>query len=162
MNLFTQITVNTKQLFHSLYFAPTEKALDEFIDIHPEIFRKPDNWLPLGETKNNFAIIKNQQANPIAALIEKITNSIDAILMKRTYEIGIDPRSSDAPQTMDEAIVRFFPDYKNWDLKSFRRNQSEDIQVVADGTPRDTSVIIYDNGEGQHPEDFENTFLSLI
>ncbi len=75
MNLFTQITVNTKQLFHSLYFAPTEKALDEFIDVHPEIFENPDNWLPLGETKNNFAIIKNQQANPIAALIEKITNS---------------------------------------------------------------------------------------
>jgi len=162
LNLFAQITVDTKRLFNSLYFAPTEKALDEFIDIHPEIFEKPDNWLPLGETKNNFAIIKNQQANPIAALIEKITNSIDAILMKRAFEIGIDPSSSNAPQTMDEAIVRFFPDYKNWDLKSFRRNQSEDIQVVADGTPRDTSVIIYDNGEGQHPEDFENTFLSLI
>ena len=26
----------------------------------------------------------------------------------------------------------------------------------------DTSLIIYDNGEGQHPEDFEKTFLSLL
>ncbi|KAB7531712.1 hypothetical protein F8C76_01960 [Flagellimonas olearia] len=69
---------------------------------------------------------------------------------------------------MEEAIERFFPK-NNWDLPSFRKKQSEEIQIIADGKgPRNqrnqypTSVIIYDNGEGQHPEEFENTFLSLL
>lgn len=63
---------------------------------------------------------------------------------------------------MEEAIKKFFPEYKQWDLQTFRRKQAEEIQIVADGPTRNTSVIIYDNGEGQRPEDFENTFLSLL
>ena len=37
--------------------------------------------------------------------------------------------------------------------------------MLADSHPgdtSDTSLIIYDDGEGQHPEDFEATFLSLL
>ncbi|VVA44552.1 conserved hypothetical protein [Candidatus Roizmanbacteria bacterium] len=63
---------------------------------------------------------------------------------------------------MEEAIKKFCPEYKQWDLQTFRRKQAEEIQVVADGPPRNTAVIIYDNGEGQRPEDFESTFLSLM
>lgn len=63
---------------------------------------------------------------------------------------------------MEEAVHLFYPDYKNWDLREYRRKQAEDIQIIADGPTRDTSVIIYDNGEGQHPKDFESTFLSLV
>jgi hypothetical protein len=40
-----------------------------------------------------FGIVRNQQSNPIVALVEKVTNSIDAVLMKRCYEEGIDPSS---------------------------------------------------------------------
>lgn len=109
-----------------------------------------------------FGIVRGQQSNPIAALVEKVTNSIDAILMKKCFEAGIDPKSSTAPKTMEEAINKFFPDHKRWDLQTFRRKQAEEIQVVAAGPPRNTSVIIYDNGEGQKPENFENTFLSLV
>ncbi|MCD8529599.1 MAG: hypothetical protein LRY25_02430, partial [Flavobacterium sp.] len=47
-------------------------------------------------------------------------------------------------------------------LNTFRRNQAEEIQIIADGPTKQSSVIIYDNGEGQHPEDFEKTFLSLM
>lgn len=148
-------------LFEELFFAKTERELEQVLQKHPALL-EAQNWCPLGNNLNNYAIIKNQQANPIAALIEKITNCIDAILMRRAYEEGVDPTGSDAPQSMEEAVARFFPNYKHWDLKPHRRKQSEEIQVVADGTPRDTSVIIYDNGEGQLPEDFEKTFLSLI
>ncbi|QED39135.1 hypothetical protein FK178_13340 [Antarcticibacterium arcticum] len=69
---------------------------------------------------------------------------------------------------MNEAIEEFYSNH-NWDLREFRRKQAEEIQVIADGKgPRSsrsnngTSVIVYDNGEGQHPEDFERTFLSLV
>jgi hypothetical protein len=41
--------------------------------------------------------------------MEKITNSIDAILMRRCYEEGIDPRDkSVAPKNMSDAIQLFF------------------------------------------------------
>ncbi|MEO8666374.1 MAG: hypothetical protein ABI462_12850, partial [Ignavibacteria bacterium] len=99
---------------------------------------------------------------PIPALIEKITNSIDAILTKKCYEHGIEPKSNLAPRSMEDAIQKFFPDNKNWDLPSFRKKQSENIQILADGPRMDTSLIIYDDGEGQNPEDFEATFLSLL
>ncbi|TXN36316.1 hypothetical protein FVB32_16160 [Flagellimonas hymeniacidonis] len=69
---------------------------------------------------------------------------------------------------MEEAIKLFYPK-NNWDLTEFRKKQAEEIQIIADGkgprSPRKqypTSVIVYDNGEGQHPDKFESTFLSLV
>ncbi len=149
-------------LFIELFTAGTETELQQVIDNRQSLFGNPDNWKHLGGQENNFAIIKNQQSSPIAALVEKVTNAIDAILMKKCYESGIDPQGADAPRTMDEAVARFFSDCKNWDIPKTRKSQSEEIQIIADGRPRDTSVIIYDNGEGQHPQDMESTFLSLI
>lgn len=163
MNLFSdQSSERITEIFNLLFQAGTEQALDEVLDKFPEIFANPNNWYPLGGNENSFGVIENQQSAPIASLIEKITNSIDAILMKKCLEQGIDPKSNDAPQSIDEAICKFYPNFKDWELPKFRRQQSEEIQVVADGTPRNTSVIIYDNGEGQNPEDFEDTFLSLL
>ncbi len=150
-----------KALFLKLYYAKTEEDISEVIAEEPDLFRA-DNWKPLGGDEKMFGIVRNQQSSPIAALVEKVTNSIDAVLLKRCFEVGIDPKSKGAPRSMDEAINQFYPDHKKWDAKSFRRKQAEEIQIVADGPPRNTSVIIYDNGEGQHPQDFENTFLSLV
>lgn len=150
-----------RQLFDKLYFAQTEKNVDKIINTHPNIF-KPENWSPLGGHENNFGVIENQQSTPIAALIEKITNSIDAVLMKKCLEAGINPTSNQAPQSMDEARTNFFQDHRDWDLAGLRNQQAESIQILADGPKRNTSLIIYDDGEGQHPEEFENTFLSLL
>ena len=150
-----------KQLFNKLYLAATEDDVDRIINTHLDIF-KPENWSPLGGHENNFGVIENQQSAPIAALIEKITNSIDAVLMKKCFEAGINPISSQAPQSMDEARTIFFPDHRDWDMASFRNQQAETIQILADGPKKNTSLIIYDDGEGQHPEEFENTFLSLL
>ncbi len=150
-----------KKLFEDLYFAPTEEAIDAVIQSHPDIF-KNENWFPLGGNENMFGVVRNQQSNPIAAIVEKATNSIDAILVKKCYEAGIDPKSLEAPKSVGEAIKKFFPENQQWDLQTFRRKQAEEIQVLADGPPRNTSIIIYDNGEGQKPEDFESTFLSLL
>lgn len=150
-----------KKLFKKLYFAPTEGDVDTVIKNHPDIFM-PENWYPLGRNENNFGVIENQQSNPIAALIEKITNSIDAVLMKKCLGAGIDPKSSQAPQSMEEARINFFPNHGNWDLTGPRNQQAENIQILADGPRGNTSLIIYDAGEGQHPEEFEGTFLSLL
>lgn len=155
-----------EKLFWQIFLAKDEEELHEIIQFHSDVFAD-SNWKALGDNFSNYGIVKNQQSNPIAALIEKATNSIDAILTKRCKELGINPESAEAPQTMDEAILKFFPN-NNWDIPTFRRKQAEEIQIIADGKgPRTkaqypTSVIIYDNGEGQHPQDFPKTFLSLV
>ena len=150
-----------RQLFDQLYFAQTEDDVDKIVNTHPDIFT-PENWHPLGGNENNFGVIENQQSASIAALIEKITNSIDAVLMKKCLEAGIDPKSTQAPKSMEIARTSFFPDHRDWDMATFRNQQAENIQILADGPRGKTSLIIYDDGEGQHPEEFENTFLSLL
>ena len=61
-----------------------------------------------------------------------------------------------------DAVERFFPDYKNWDLVPSRRRQAGDLQILADGPRFNTSLVVYDNGEGQLPNSFPDTFLSLL
>ena len=153
--------MGNKDLFLNLFNCKNETELDNFILNNQSIFIQ-SNWHPYGENESYFGVIENQQASPIPALVEKITNSIDALLMRKCYEAGIDPKSSTAPKSMEEAIKLFFPKHKEWDLTSFRKKQSESIQIIPDGPKMDTSLIIFDEGEGQHPEDFEKTFLSLL
>ena len=153
-----------EELFWQMYNSKNEKDIDNVIDSEPRIFHQ-SNWSPLGGIPNNIGVVKNQQANPVAALVEKITNSIDAILMRRCFEEGINPKAANAPRSIENAIAAFFPHQKNWNSQKPRNLQAESIQVLADGYFGDTantSIVIYDDGEGQHPEDFENTFLSLI
>lgn len=153
--------MSLEKLFHELFWAGTEKDVDRIIANNPKIFCG-DNWCPYGGNNNNFSIIENQQSDPIAALVEKLTNSIDAILMKNCYEKGIDPKSDSAPQSFAEAVERYFPDSANWDLPKNELKQSENIQILAHGPVNGTSLVIYDNGEGQHPKKFESTLLSLM
>lgn len=150
------------KLFGELFASSTEKALDSVIQAKP-IFHNSQNWRPYGDNESNFSVVENQQANPVAALVEKLTNAIDAMLMKKCYEQGIDPRSQVAPKNMHDAMRSFYK-YENFDLQAYRNEVAQDIQILADpNSPRgDTSLIIFDNGEGQHPQEFPNTFLSLL
>ena len=151
-------------LFRLLYAAKNERQVTDIIESHPDIFADEDCWKPLGGNYGNIGTVETQQSNATAALVEKITNSIDAILMKKCLESGIDPRSTLAPRSVEEAVAQFFPEKRDWDLSERKKSQALDIQILADSEPKDTSntsLIVYDNGEGQHPKDFKNTFLSL-
>jgi len=158
---------DNNKIFHALFKAKDEEELHEVLNTNSDLFVKT-NWKPLGGNFSNYGVVKNQQSSPIAALIEKITNSIDAILMKKCLEKGIDPKSDTAPKSMEEAIKLFYDTQASWDLAKYRKEQAQEIQIIADGKgPRQhkgypTSVIIYDKGEGQHPENFEKSFLSLL
>lgn len=153
--------MNLPKLFDELYHAPTESELGAVLERYPQL-TAPGNWRPYGQNESNYGVVENQQASPIPALVEKLINSIDATLMRRCLEEGIDPRSTKAPATIEAAVQAFFPKATTWNVPSARRRQAESIQVIADGPRGDTSLIIYDDGEGQHPVDFESTFLSLL
>jgi len=152
--------MDLEQLFGRFYNADIENEIDKIIQGISGDQRI--SWTPYGENESFFGVIENQQASPVPALVEKITNSIDAILMRRCYEEGLDPKDSAAPRSVNDAIKTFFKSSQSWDLPGKRAIQAESIQILACGPRNDTSLVIYDDGEGQHPEDFGNTFLSLL
>ncbi len=153
--------MDNEKIFWALYRANTEKEVSEVLKRY-DFIQNPENWKFYGGQDSNYAVVENQQASPIPALIEKITNSIDAILMRACIERGVDPRSEEAPRSIEEAVNLFFPENKDWDLHPQRRKQAERLQILADGPKFDTALTVYDNGEGQAPEDFPKTFLSLL
>jgi hypothetical protein len=123
-----------------------------------------EHWRDYGEKENNFADIGNQQALPESALVEKIINSVDAVLMRECLRRGIRPDGVDAPTTMTDAVKEFFkiPGGKLSHLDPKQRTKlAENIRLIATGTVKSPCYAIADLGEGQHPADFADTFLSL-
>lgn len=153
--------MDVEALFWKLYRCPVEADVHSVLE-DAGLLESPPNWKPYGGNENNYGVVENQQASPIPALVEKITNGIDAILERRCREEGIDPKSPDAPKSIPDGVAQFFPDHKNWDLAAHRKQQSEMLQIIADGPRMETSLVVFDEGIGQSPEDFEDTFLSLL
>lgn len=150
-----------RKLFVDLYGADDEDEVSKILFEHGNLTAPNAHWKPLGDNLSNVSIIQNQQGHPAAALVEKITNAIDAVLTRRCLEESIDPKGKNAPRNMEAAIERFFG--KNlWDDKATYDRQAEDIQVLAHGLKGNSSLVIYDAGEGQHPDEFPSTFLSLV
>jgi len=131
-------------------------------------------WRPFGDVMNNFGSIGNQQSDPVAALVEKIINSIDARLMGFADERGIKPTDPNCPKDMREAIAQFI-DNKNapygdrdgriyyWDDLKIRE-ESTKISLFATGKRASEGypcLTISDTGQGQTPDGFPDTFMSL-
>ncbi len=131
-------------------------------------------WRLYGDRENNFSTIGNQQSRPDAALVEKLVNSVDARLMHECLARGMNPESPAAPQTIRDAISKFFEDgrtsgsvfggqVKAWD-NEMRREVARGITLAATGVKGqegDPCLTIADTGEGQTPRKFPDTFLSL-
>ncbi len=141
-----------------------EDALDYWFD-------NPSNWKPYGGRPKNWDTVGNQQANAIGALVELITNGTDAILMRKAREAGIaDFRGEDAPQSMFDAVKRFFTtvvEGRIANLSPTQRTQLAECCVLI-GVKRAERInskyptyTVVDFGDGQLPDDFPNTFLSL-
>jgi hypothetical protein len=153
------------ELFDKLVQAETEDAVEALLTNAGYMGDDESMWHPLGDFENNFAAVGNQQSDPTAALIEKIINSIDAVLMAKSFEHGVDPQSSDAPPTMAAAVERFFGvrDGRISNLTAAQRRElSDHIHVVAVGSKTNPNLLIIDRGEGQTPAKFPDTFLSIM
>jgi hypothetical protein len=154
---------SSRNLLMQLIGARSENEVRKIIDSDP-LLSSEDNWKPYGGYESNFNTINNQAKNSVAALAEKPINSIDALLLKECKLRGIAPESRQAPKAMKEAIELFFG-MKSGDFSDLadkeRRRLAGNIQIIAEDDRKRPNVIIADKGEGQHPDDFENTFLSL-
>ncbi len=121
-------------------------------------------WQEYGHDEMNFSTIGNQQSSPDAALVEKLVNSIDAVLLRECLRRGIDPKSKAAPQSIGQAVKDFF-DVADGRLSSaderVRSELAKNILLIATGQKSNPSYTIVDQGEGQSPEKIPDTFLSL-
>ena len=120
-------------------------------------------WCEYGNDPMNYSTIGNQQHIADSALVEKLVNSVDAVLMLKCLKQGINPSSSNAPQTIAEA-QEYFGVY-NGKLSSIDGDQRADlannILLVATGSRSRPSFSIIDKGEGQSPKRIPETILSL-
>ena len=106
-------------------------------------------------------------------MAEKLVNAIDARLVNACQTQGINPESEDAPQTISRAVARFFEETSNetrsgagrithWENRK-RTAEGRLITLTTTGAkpPERASVTIADQGEGQLPGTFPDTFCSL-
>ena len=152
-----------KELCLALINVNLEEQVSKII-LNDEILNDETSWTPYGSIENNVGTIFNQSSAPVAALTEKIINSIDAILLNECKKRGIEPDGAKAPRTMQNAVEQFF-NIKDGDFSEVARERRRDIAsnilVVAEGDKKRPCISIVDMGEGQNPKDFEDTFLSL-
>jgi len=65
------------------------------------LFTESKRWVALGNMANNQSVVHNQQSTAAAALVEKFTNGLDAILLRHCKVAGIDPRGIADPKPAD-------------------------------------------------------------
>ncbi len=156
--------IDPRSFCDRLLHADTE---DEVIGILKEAGFWDDRsvWQPYGDISNNRGVVGNQQSSPVAALVEKLVNSIDAVLVSEARRQGVDPSTPAAPATMHQALARFFS-IANGKLETVdaaaRTELAEHIHLVATGTKDQPCYMVIDDGEGQAPDQFPDTFLSLL
>jgi hypothetical protein len=160
-----------KKVCLTLMAAESEAEVDKILAGHAE-FQEAKNWKPLDGRETNFNVTSNQASDGGKALTELMTNMVDAVLTKHALLKGVDPKGKLAPTTMYEAVDKLVHkmhggklvnlDSSDPWLKEFAQNN---LAIGITGAKsKSVGLPCYtfaDNGEGQSPDDFETTFLSL-
>lgn len=165
-----------KDLCLALMHAETEDEIIEVLDAEG-YWTDAAAWRPLGDRENNYGTAGNQQEDAVGALVEKAVNAIDARLMGECRVREIDPEGPHAPKSSREAVAWFFDDavpddtlgrkglISEWVGTSKMTSEARQITITANGpTKKPTtrlSITIADSGEGQTPDEFPNTLMSL-
>lgn len=155
---------DARALCMSLLRSETE---DEVIAVlkREKLWDERSVWRPYGDIPNNRGVVGNQQSSPVAAMVEKLVNSIDAVLIGECLLEGVAPTGPDAPVSMQAAAEEFL-DIPGGSIERLspaeRTRVAERIQLIACGTKDEPAYMIVDDGEGQAPEAFPTTFLSLL
>ena len=158
-----------KRLCLDLLYADTEEQVIEILRLEG-YWDDATVWREFGDKADNFSTMGNQSSSAEAALVEKLVNSVDAVLMGECLSAGILPSSANAPRSIPEAVALFFfgdisradslGHISNWhDTK--RRELSQRITLAATGSRSRPSFTIVDDGEGQTPKMVPQTLLSL-
>src|SRR3989338_4016645 len=99
-----------KDLCVSLAKAESESGVVSLLK-NVDLWDDQSAWIDYDNNPNNFSTIGNQQSSPDTALVEKLINSVDAVLTKECWRRGLRPESENAPQSIAEALKDFFGVY---------------------------------------------------
>lgn len=155
--------IKTKSLCLSLANADSEQEVVSILR-KAGYWGNPKNWEFYGGIENNFSVIGNQQSLPESAIVEKVINSVDAMLTRECLRRGIDPEGYEAPSNITKALQEFFGISRGslWNVSApSRKRLAENICFVATGKKNKPCYSIIDMGEGQTPLKMPDTFLSL-
>ena len=156
-----------KKLALDLLGCESEMEVDDVLQQHI-----PVNWHPLDNRETNFNVVTNQAASGPKALAELCTNMVDAILLRCATQKGIGPKDSNAPSSVVDAVKKLvkLEGARSGilaevdDHKYLRAYATQNLIIGVTGSAISGSKPCFtfvDSGEGQNPDDFLNTFLSL-
>jgi len=175
-----------KKLCMDLMLAQSSKQAVDLLK-NNNLWDDPKLWRFYGDKPGSWGTINNQ-GDPAFALTEKITNSIDAVLMNKCWEDGFNPKFDDSgiPNSLKEAVHKYFETkdelkkysllekiddedlndiaglQEYWDDKKTRTIADNNICVAVGGNETKYPIIsIADMGEGQTPEKLPTTIMSL-
>ena len=160
--------MNNKDLCLRLLHTESESAVDAIITSDPDLTNN-GNWHPIDGRETNFNVVTNQASTGSKALTELCTNMVDAVLMKYAYMRGVSLTGPDAPKSVIEGVrvlvqLRGSPSgilAEVDDPKYLQEFAEKNLVIgVTGGTHREDPLCFtfVDNGEGQHSQDFEDTF----
>jgi hypothetical protein len=163
--------MDQKEICLKLLSAESEKVVEEIIGSIPEM-KEAKNWKPLDGRETNFNVTGNQASDGGKALTELMTNMVDAVLLKHAYQKGIDPKGPKAPRTMYDAVDVLIKKMRGgklvnldpkdpWLINFAQKNLVIGVSGAKSKSEGLPCYTFADNGEGQNPDDFERTFLSL-
>ena len=154
----------TESQIHSVLSVNSVEGVENFLSEIGANSTDQWRWLPLGGRANNAGSV-NLATDPGQALVERITNALDAHIELQYERLGR-PQGLESPRS---AVSRL------WGLGTGRLSRETDIgvnliekmapltclSVMGSTRPRGSTVVVEDRGIGQHPGDFEDTVLSL-
>ena len=153
--------------------AETEKEVEKII--LDNNMNNQEDWIPLGGYYKNFSIVGGQCSDPEKGIAENTTNMIDAVLLRKCYSLGIDPRGPYAPKSFCEALEMFYG-IKDGNCSNMTKEQEKeflnDLSIIATTKDymkwkdlskenRQLNITSIDGGEGQTPRNLSRTILSL-
>lgn len=162
--------MDNRRLAEELARAESEKEVIQILKKYG-YWDNSQYWRAFGDNENNWSTIGNQQSEAEPALVEKIVNSIDAILMKECLKRDIKPDSQEAPKSVAEALETYFSikGGKIQDItQSSRTELAKSIILAASGNKPSRggsasypNLTLVDCGEGQRPSRMPETILSI-
>lgn len=161
----------SKDVLLRLLECETEAEVQAVIESVP-FLADPKNWKPLDARETNFNVTSNLASDGGKALTELMTNMVDALLMRAARQQGVPLNGKGAPRSMYVAVDKLIKNLRGGKLVNLEprdpwlRDFAQKNLVIGitgaknkeEGLPCFTFI---DNGEGQAPENFPNTFLSL-
>lgn len=149
-----------QELATLLVNAKTMADVERIIELATDLFGTIQ-WRPVGDRPNNAGII-NVASSPASAIVERITNMIDALL-ELAYELN--PQSGINSPAHAAYIYYGVPATGLGDISDdkARRALAENLVLSLDdsGNAKRPTVRCTDAGIGQSPSDMPSTLLSL-